>query len=140
MNSQNMEKRHWFRRLSRNRRIITIVAGAAAIMLAGSLIDFSSSDTGPAMREYVLAWEAARAYGLDLKTKGLPVPASVTLGELIKLGLVDEMDVSGLYGMDAEISLATKEVGPMEKIMRVRLPDGDEIAAMGDGSVRQRNP
>lgn len=122
-----------------NRRIWIALVGALALMAAVALIHFSATDTGPAQREYMVVMEAARLHGQDLRARGLPVPASVTLKELLQKGLVREELVSGLSALDVTVSLATDEIDPAGVLMRVRFPDGSEIVAMGDGSVHQRN-
>ena len=122
-----------------NRRIWIVLAGAAALMVAVALIDFSATDTGPAQQEYMVVMEAARLYSQDLRSRALPVPASVSLKELLEKGLVKEELVGGLSALDVTVSLATDEIDPTEVLMRVRLRDGSEIVAMGDGSVHQRD-
>ncbi|MCF7762874.1 MAG: hypothetical protein K9N62_04315 [Verrucomicrobia bacterium] len=122
-----------------NPRIWIALAGAAALMVAVALIDFSATDTGPAQQEYMVVMEAARLYSQDLRSRGLPVPASVPLKELLEKGLVKEELVGGLSALDVTVSLATDEIDPTEVLMRVRLRDGSEIVAMGDGSVHQRD-
>jgi len=78
---------------------------------------------------------AAQAYAHDLHAHGLPVPATVALGELVTNGLVQPDDVSGFAGMEVTVSLTATGSNPQDVLMRVRLQDGSEMVALADGSV-----
>jgi len=80
---------------------------------------------------------AAKAYADSLKTQGLPVPATVSLPDLISRKLLTEADVSGLAGLEVTVSLSVEEANPQLVLARARLPDGREIVALADGSVQQ---
>jgi len=80
---------------------------------------------------------AARTYAHDLEKKGLPVPASVDLKELVAKDLLSRVEVKGFDGMEVTISLIANETRPNESLIRVRMKDGTEVALMADGSIQQ---
>lgn len=80
---------------------------------------------------------AMKIYKSDLKRQGMEVPASVSLKELIIRGLLTEADVSGFSGIDVSVNLLADESHPPDALVRARLPDGNEITLLGDGSVQQ---
>lgn len=80
---------------------------------------------------------AVKIYKSDLKRQGMEVPASVSLKELIIRGLLTEADVSGFSGVDVSVNLLVDESHPQDALVRARLPDGNEITLLGDGSVQQ---
>src|SRR5262249_55665590 len=80
---------------------------------------------------------AVQAFSRDQPAHGRALPASVSLRELVKGGYVAADDVRAFDGMDVTISLTADETRPQEILIRVRLPDGSVIAALGDGSAQQ---
>ena len=83
---------------------------------------------------------AARAYTRDLNSRNLPVPASVSLDDLVSLHFLKATDVAAFRGMKASVTLTSKENGLKTVLMRVKLPDGGDIVLLGDGSVQQTAP
>ena len=61
----------------------------------------------------------------------------VSLERLIAQGLLTSNDVSGFAGMKVSVTLGVDPQNLRQVLMRARLPDGTEIAALNDGSVQQ---
>jgi hypothetical protein len=81
---------------------------------------------------------AANTYAEQCQAKGEPVPESVTLRELAAAGLVSDAALRSFEGLEVTVSLRGEEGTPwLGPLMRVRFPDGHEIAALNDGSVQQ---
>jgi hypothetical protein len=119
------------------RRVWSIAAGAAALIIAYGLIFPAPHSPQPALPEYSKVLSGANAYIDNLKAKGLPIPDSVTLQELRERGFLKETDARGFEGMQVTISLKPGETAPQVARLRVRFPDGHEAALLGDGSVQQ---
>jgi hypothetical protein len=118
------------------KRIGMIVAAVAVLMMVAGSIYVGDHSPHPAMSQYSKVLAAANAYSISLKNQGLWVPASVTLQELGMRGFLQPSDVAGFEGMQVTISLRPDESQPQDALMRVRLPDGQEVVALGDGSVQ----
>jgi hypothetical protein len=65
------------------------------------------------------------------------LPASVSLRELVSGGYITTNDVRAFDGMEVTVSLTASDTDPHSILIRVRMPDGSQIAAMADGSVQQ---
>lgn len=122
--------------MKRSLRILSVVALLAAIA-AMSYLRTASRTAGEFNGAKLL--EATRAYAQELRARGTPVPATVSLQELLQRGLLQETDVSLLQGMDVRINLAADASRPADVLVRVQMPDGREIVALTDGSVQQRH-
>jgi len=115
------------------RYIIILALAAIAIVLGGVLRlsrDGRTVDSGRLV-------EAVRAFALDHKARGTPLPASVTLTELISRGLLRVEDVKPFGRAEVRISLTSDESRPNQIVIEARLPDGTRVAGMSDGSVVQ---
>ena len=119
------------------KKILTGLAALALLIVAASFFNFYSSNRDPGRVDAFKVVTATQAYGDALKAQGQPLPASVSLKELVKRGLLAETDVSGFAGMDVTVSLASGDNLPQDVLMRARLADGSEMVALGDGSVQQ---
>jgi len=80
---------------------------------------------------------AAKTYANDLKEKGMTIPSSVDMRELVAKGLLSHENVKCFDGMEVTISLIADETRPNESLIRVRMKDGMEVALMADGSIQQ---
>ncbi len=119
-------------------RVIFITVAAFLLMLAAGLAYVRTHSPHPGTREYQAVMAAAKAYGAQREARGLPVPASLSLGELAKEGLIPETVSRSFEGLEVTVSLrgekGTAFLGPL---MRVRFADGHEVVAFNDGSVQQ---
>jgi hypothetical protein len=128
--------------MKRTRAIILLVAG---VLIVACLVCFAlfHSDSIRVATDRInsLAADkivaAAQTYAHDLEKKGLPVPASVDLKELVANNLLSREDVKGFDGMEVSISLKADETRPGDVLMQARLKDGSQVVLMGDGSVQQ---
>jgi len=83
---------------------------------------------------------AVQAFCQNLTARGQPLPASVSLRELISSGYLAASDIRAFDGMDVTISLAANENTPLGALIWARLPDGSINALLADGSVQQVSP
>lgn len=81
---------------------------------------------------------AITAYCDRQRERGLPVPAEITIDELVAQGFISSNDVSAFAGMKATLTLNADPKNLQQALMRVNLPDGTEISVLNDGSVQQR--
>lgn len=119
------------------KRILTALAVLTLAVVTGSLVYYASFSRPPSYVNAPKLIEAAKAYGATLKGQGLPVPAAVSLKELLNRGLLIDSDVPGFAGMEVTISLSLDETHPQDVLARVSLPDGHEMIALADGSIQQ---
>ena len=81
---------------------------------------------------------AEQRYVHDYISHGQPLPASVTLQDLVGGGYISTDDVRSLEGSDVTFyPQAISDSQPQAILVRVRLSDGSQIAALADGSVQQ---
>jgi hypothetical protein len=81
---------------------------------------------------------AAQAYQQALVAQGRPVPATVSLPDLTREGFFDPKRAAAFDGYEVTVSLTADEHRPQGVLMRVRLPKGDELVVLCDGSVQSR--
>ena len=81
---------------------------------------------------------AVQAFSHEKAARGQLLPATVSLRELVSGGYIAAKEVQAFDGMEVTISLATDKTRAAEVLIRVRLPDGSEIAQLTDGSIQQR--
>jgi hypothetical protein len=118
------------------KRNVIVVVLAGLLMLAGGVIYlylFNAPSGGVDAAKIV---SAAWSYSGDLRSKGRPVPESVTLAELIQLGFLAEADVSGFAGMEVSVNLHADPNRPKDVLLRARLRDGTELITLADGTVQ----
>jgi hypothetical protein len=120
------------------KRIRIIAVMTVLLIVAGALVFLSNRPPDPGHLDVSKLFRAIQAYAASHPTNGLPLPATVSLDELIERGLLQEADVSVFRGMDVQINLGADETRPADVLARARLPDGVEIVALADGSVQPR--
>jgi hypothetical protein len=121
------------------KRILLTTIMAAVLLVTAWFIYDTFFGAPPGRVNTAKIMNAANAYAQGLKTQGKTVPATVNLKDLIAQGLLAPNDVSGFAGMDVTVSLVIDR-SHQDVLLRARLPDGQEIVAMTDGSVQQRKP
>lgn len=119
------------------KRNVVVVLLAALLMLGGGMtyLYLTTDSSGQVDASKIVS--AAWSYSGDLRSKGRPVPESVTLEELIKLGFLAEADVSGFDGMQVSVNLHADPNRPKDVLLRARLQDGTELITLADGTVQQ---
>jgi len=118
------------------KRLFTVVAIISGVMIAASITYFTFSRPVPGQVNAPHIMAAAQAYAHDLQVRGLAVPATVDLRDLVAKGLVNSADVSGFDGMQVTVSLAASIGNFQDVVMRVRLQDGSQLVALADGSIQ----
>lgn len=107
------------------------------VLVTGGLLYYASSNRPPEHVNASKIISAAKHYAASREARGLPVPSSVSLQELISQRLLDASDVSGFAGMEVTINLSTNESHPQEVLIRARFSNGYEIVTLADGSIQQ---
>lgn len=120
------------------KRILIVAGSLAAVILAASLTYLASPRLAPGRVDAARLLVAARTYADDLKARNVPVPAAVSLDELLARKLVTEAEVSGFDGMEVTVSLTANASRPQEILIRARMADGHEVVTLADGSVQSR--
>ena len=118
------------------KRILTVIAVAAVVMIAASITYFTLTRPTAGRVDAPKIMAAAQTYAHDLQAHGQAVPATVALRDLIAKGLLRPEDASGFAGMEVTVSLTVSESNPQDVLMRVRMQDGSQLVAMADGSVQ----
>jgi len=80
---------------------------------------------------------AEQHYVRDRVSRGQPLPASVTLRDLVSGGYISADEVRSLNGADVTFYPAVTDATPQAILVRVRMPDGVEMALTADGSAQQ---
>ncbi|MGE3311787.1 MAG: hypothetical protein AB7O66_17615 [Limisphaerales bacterium] len=122
------------------KRILFTLASVALIALVVSVAYLAGSSRNIPQLNGARLVQAVRGYSADLKARGVPAPATVSLDELIERGFLDRGDVAAFEGLSVQIGLAADESRPGDVFARVQLPDGGEIVLLADGSVQQVGP
>jgi hypothetical protein len=78
---------------------------------------------------------AMQAYSRDLTNRGLSLPQSVSLDDLVSHGYISSNSVRAFEGMEARVWFGVSETEPQKVLMSARLADGSVSAALADGSV-----
>ena len=119
------------------KRILYIAACAAGVFALVVFIYVCSLDSRPDQFNGENLMNALATYSREIQARGEKLPASVTLDELIRRGLLLEDDVNSFAGMKAVIFLGADETQPQSILMEVTHPDGTKTVVQGDGSVQQ---
>lgn len=120
------------------RRIALATVAAAVLLVVAGLAYVRTHAPHPGMPEYSRILQAATAYKTRSIANGQAVPVSVSLQQLISSGLVRSSEVAGFEGLQVTVSLRPDETRPQGVLMSVAFPDGEQLVALGDGSIQQR--
>ena len=80
---------------------------------------------------------AMQAYSRDFTNRGLPLPQSVSLDDLVSHGHISSNSVRAFEGVETRVWFGVRETEPQKVLMSARLADGSVSAALADGSVQQ---
>jgi hypothetical protein len=80
---------------------------------------------------------AMKAYSRDHTNRGLPLPQSVSLDDLVSHGYISRNSVRAFEGMETRVWFGVSETEPQKVLMSARQPDGSVIATLANGSVHQ---
>ena len=82
-------------------------------------------------------FSALEAFSQDRRDAALPIPASLTLRELVASGYLGTNDVRAFEGTEVTFQLDSDLTRPQEVMIRVKLRDGTQMVLLGDGSVQR---
>jgi Flp pilus assembly protein CpaB len=120
------------------RRLILIASLLVAVAALASWLIVSHWERSDQTFKILPKLAAAKqSYVRDHASRGQPLPASVTLQDLVSGGYVSTDEVRSLAGADVTFYPAVTDATPQAILVRVRMPDGIQIAALADGSVMQ---
>ena len=80
---------------------------------------------------------AMHAYSSKMKSEEQPLPPTIPLQELVARGFLKHEDVSAFDGMEVTVYLTVDDTNSQAVLMRVQLPDGNQVVALTDGSIQQ---
>jgi hypothetical protein len=80
---------------------------------------------------------AMKAYSQNQTNRGLPLPQSVSLDDLVSHGYISSNSVRAFEGMETRVWFGVSETEPQKVLMSARQPDGRVIATLADASVQQ---
>ncbi|MGA2747807.1 MAG: hypothetical protein ABSG59_03445 [Verrucomicrobiota bacterium] len=120
------------------RRVVITIALAAAIMVVGGLVYvfLAAAPAGGKVNGIAIVG-AGKTYARELKSRGQPVPKTVSLNELVERGYLKPEDIGAFRGLEATLSLTADLSNPKTVLMRVRLPDGTDYVLLADGSAQE---
>jgi hypothetical protein len=122
-----------------NTRRLLLIAGVlvAAAALAGVILLTQRAIPQPTPDNWMKLAEGVRKYSQSLAVSGRPLPLSVTLRELVDGGFVSGDDARAFADMEVTVFPRARTNDSRSTLIHVKLPGGDEMALMADGSVRQ---
>jgi hypothetical protein len=120
------------------RRLILIVGlpVVAALLVSAALI-YRWQRTQTAFNNLPRLAVAVQNYSRELASHGQPMPASVTLQDLESHGYISSNDVRAFMGAEVTFYPTVSHTNLQATLVRVRMPDGVQIAALADGSVQE---
>ena len=119
------------------RSIFIALGGMALAAVVALAVTACSQRKQPVFEDLPGLISAVQAFSQDLTKQGLPLPSSVSLGELVNRGYISTNSVRAFEGVEARIWLTVNPTEPQSVLMSARLPDGRVNAALADGSVQQ---
>ena len=120
------------------RRLLFIVCAVVALV---AIVFFASSlywqhNQGPFQNAPRLIG-ALDAFLRDQRTAGRPLPPEVSLQDLLRGRYLAPQDVRGFEGMEVTFSTQMDAAHPQAIVVRARMPDGQFVCLLADGSVQQ---
>lgn len=81
--------------------------------------------------------QAIANYTRDVSAQGVQVAPEISLKTLVTMRYLKASDVSGLDGLDVTVNLLADPRRPQDVLLRARLPGGEEMVTLVDGTVQQ---
>lgn len=81
--------------------------------------------------------QAIANYTRDVSAQGVQVAPEISLKSLVTMRYLKASDVSGLDGLDVTVNLLADPRRPQDVLLRARLPGGEEMVTLVDGTVQQ---
>jgi hypothetical protein len=122
----------------KGKRLILLISSVTVLAIIGILVRSAYWQRAqPTLRDGSVLTKAVQKYSQDCKLRGQTLPRSINLHDLIDGGYVSRNDVQVFDGMEVTISLSADETRPQDTLVDARLPNGEHIVVLGDGSVQQ---
>jgi len=80
---------------------------------------------------------ALREYVVECRSRGVPVPPTVTLRSLVRLGHLRSEEARAFEGVELVFHTDADATRPNMILAEARMPDGSFLVLLGDGSVQQ---
>ena len=71
------------------------------------------------------------------RSRGKPLPLSVTMDDLVQSGCLTPADARIFHGVSIVVFGSADETTSLNPLVAAQLPDGNIVAVMADGSVQQ---
>ncbi len=114
---------------------LVIVAVAVACIVVFSVVELMLPE--PATVDGPRLVNALAQYARDLRIRGAPIPPTVTLDTLLRLGYVTPADVKPFRGAKVTFYADADSSRPQSILVQADKPDGTVEAILADGSVQQ---
>lgn len=110
----------------------------SALVIVAAVVYIDPGSTSLNHVDGLKIMSAVHAFKKDLVDRGVAVPESVSLSELMLQGHLKASDVEGFRGLDVTFNLGVPE-GSQDRILaQAIMPDGSQIITLADGSVHHR--
>jgi hypothetical protein len=103
-------------------------------VLAGTILGCRSQKPKQ-FEDFPALLSALQTFSKDHTKRAQPLPATVSLGELVRGGYISSNAVAAFDPMEVRIWLGVTENQPQAIMMCARLPDGDMNVVFADASV-----
>src|SRR6266568_1396035 len=80
---------------------------------------------------------ALHAFSRDLMIAGRRLPPEISLHDLLRAGYLSANDLRAFQGREVTFSTQAEDSRPQIFLARARMPDGQMICLLADGSVQQ---
>jgi hypothetical protein len=126
---------------------IAVIAGAGVFLdwqefhplfgLYRQYVDSLTLPDEPTLNGYPKLVTAFKKYTRDHVSPGKPLPASISLQDLVNGGYLTTNDVKELNVQELTIYPTAGKHDPKAVMVRMRMPDGRQILTLADGSTQQ---
>ena len=122
-----------------NVRRIGILIGVGALTVIGLILAGYWKQKATVLVDGAPVVEAVRAFCVDRTAKGLPLPASVSLGQLLDAGFISSKfaQASGMDGLQVWLNADETRAGSI--LCSVQMPNGMVAVGLADGSAHLVN-
>ena len=121
----------------RIRRLLVIAcAGIALVVVLVLIVSAYWERKQTALHNASKLISALQAFSHDQAAAGRRLPPEISLPELLRGGYLTTNDVRAFEGMEVTFSTQADESHPQMILARARMPDGQFICALADGSVQ----
>ena len=120
------------------RKHLFLLLAAVVVAIVGIYFGLSAYWQRPQPVDGPAIAQAVAAFCRYQQSRGVPLPKSITLQELVTGGFLEREAIRGFGDVTVTISLEVDEKNPQSILMQARLPDGSRVEALGDGSVQMK--